>query len=210
MGLLDFPKKVYDFITKPEVQDEGGVVGNMTAGVKSLVGVALKPFEKAWCGVKTVKDDVVQAGTNIKNGATLNPLELGKNLGKGTILTVNEGGNLISSGIGGTVEVAEDVDLAVCDTVDYINSAVHRVTRLAKFIPIVGTTLSHAGAIALSPVTVSTKIGRLPAKVTRKVRAKIGDPITNFHKGISEKFAISPSAPSAASDAGAGAEPEAG
>ncbi len=207
MGLLDFPKKVYDFITKPEVQDEGGIVGNTVAGIKSMIsGVVKHPLEKALCGVKTVKDDGLKAWENIKNSATSDPLELIKNVGKDIVLAANEGGNLASSGLGGTVEVAEELDRAICDAIDYTNSAVHRVTGLVKFIPVVGTTVSHAASIVLSPVTVATKVLRIPAKVSAKIRTTIGGPIGNFHKGVSDKFAISPSSSSASA---APASPEA-
>lgn len=213
MGLLDLPKRVYNFVTKPEVEDQGGIVGNTVAGIKSLInGVVKHPLEKVWCGAETVKADGVKAWENIKNSASANPLELVKNVGKDIVLAANEGGNLASSGIGGTVEVVEELDRAICDAIDYTNSAVHRVTRLVRFIPVVGTTVSHAASIALSPVTVATKALRIPARVSAKIRTTIGGPISNFHKGISDKFAISgssSSAPAASSPEPAGPEPEA-
>lgn len=187
-------KKAYGKFDKwatPEAQEQPSILGNFAeAGMDAYRGTldnAGRQMMKAGGEVLDSTRAELQGVANIFHPPIYRVDQIAVNTAKAALETVNEGVHLTKEAIYRPMAAIETGLLEGANMVDHV---VHGTRKLMGAIPVIGGILKIGTGIVTAPITIGTKVARLPVKGVSAVGGWIGDKLdagTNKVRG----FAIS-------------------
>lgn len=193
-GAKGLGKKAYEKIDQwgtPEAQEQPSVLGNFAeAGMDIYRGTADNVIRQGIKGAGEVLDSTraeLQGVANIFHPPIYRVDQIAVNTAKVALETVNEGVHLTKEAIYRPMAAIETGLLEGANMVDHV---VHGTRKLMGAIPVIGGILKIGTGIVTAPITIGTKVARLPVKGISAVGGWVGDKLdagTNKVRG----FAIS-------------------
>lgn len=167
-GVKDLGKKAYgkfDQWGTPEAEAQPSVLGNFAeAGMDVYRGSLDNIGRQAIKGGSEVLDSAratAQGYANILHPSLYRIDQIAINTAKAALGTVNEGVHLAKEAVARPLAAIETGLLEGANMVDHV---VHGIRQLMGKIPVIGGILKVGTGIVTAPITIGTKVARLPVK----------------------------------------------
>lgn len=164
----DFGKKAYGKIDKwatPEAKEQSSILGNVTeAGMDLYRGTFDNVGRQVMKSGEKVLDSTraeLQSVANIFHPELYRVDQIVANTAKAALETVNEGVHLATQV---AFRPMETIETGLKEGLNAVDHTVHATRKLAGSIPVIGGILKVGVGLATAPVTIGTKIARLPVK----------------------------------------------